>query len=211
VSWLDFTRQLGASVERHREIFEAYKAKQISYETSRRQLMGLWQATGRADRQAAVTLFENWPLDPAAAPLIRGLHEGGVDVALITGSFDVYAETIARRLGVKHWYANTQLIFDPAGKLETYHYVRDQSAKKLEQLMAFCRATGLAPADCLAVGDGPNDLALFTATGRGILIGQGDGRPELAELRAAAWRTVPNLSAVRDILSNEFRIFAPNR
>jgi hypothetical protein len=68
VSWLDFTRQLGASVDRHLEIFEAYKAERISYEASRRQLLGLWRATGRANRHTATSLFESWPLDPAGAP-----------------------------------------------------------------------------------------------------------------------------------------------
>lgn len=200
MSWTDFTRQLGASVERHLEIYEQFKAGHITYEASREQLLKLWQATGRANYATIETIFAQWPLDPAARPLIEWLQARGMQVALITGSLDMYADITARRLGVTHVYANTKLVFAEDGALMSYDYVADQATKKLEQLQNFCSETGILPTDCLAVGDGLNDLALFKATGRGIMLDPDPRRAGLAELRAVSWKTVSTLAEVRPII-----------
>jgi phosphoserine phosphatase len=118
---------------------------------------------------------------------------------LITGSVDLYAETIARRLGVADWYANTPLVFNNADNLVDYHYEQDQAAKKLQQLQYFCAKHRLEPRECLAVGDSDNDLELFRATRHGILLtaeGQSD------DLRDAAWREAAHLSDVLSILES---------
>lgn len=201
LSWLDFTKALGASVDRHQQIFHDYREEHITYEQSREQLIGLWQSTGRAEHSIMQKIFDAWPLDPVAPELIKSLRERHIQICLITGSFDTYAATVGRRLGVKHWYANTEFIFDEAGQLMSYNYVRDQAAEKLKQFQKFLAASSLTATDCLAVGDGPNDIELFKATGRGIFIEPAFDRDDLAGIRAAAWRRVSSLADVRAIIN----------
>ncbi|HEY6737057.1 MAG TPA: HAD-IB family phosphatase [Candidatus Saccharimonadia bacterium] len=200
LSWLDFTAALGASVEEHRAIFRDYLDERITYEESRIQLLALWQGTGKANRRTIEAIFNSWPLDPAAVPLIHDLHDRGLHVCLITGSFDVYAANVSGRLGVTHWYANTEFIFDEHDELISYNYMRDQANEKLAQFQKFLAATKLKPTDCLAVGDGPNDLELFKATGRGIFIEPKFNRDDLADIRASAWRTVHNLAEAKAVI-----------
>lgn len=201
LSWLEFTKTLGASTDRHQAIFRDYLDERITYEQSRTELLALWQATGRAHLSTMQQIFDQWPLHAAAAPLIAGLKNQGAQVCLMTGSFDLYAATVARKLSVEQWYANTRLIFAPDGSLQSYDYVRDQAAHKLRQLNLFLEATELSVADCVAVGDGPNDVALFRATGRGILVEPAMVRDDLAEVRAAAWKTVGRLDDVAGVLA----------
>lgn len=189
-SWLALTRDMGGSVERHLEIFHDYREGRITYEESKVQLIGLWRATGKATRTAMYEIFASWPIDPAAGPLIEKLRTKGYLPLIITGAVDLYAEVVAQRLGVADWYANTPLVFDAAGQLETYHYDLDQSGKKVRQLGEFCAARGYEVADAIVFGDGPNDLGLFAATGHGIWL----ETPKYKEaLHPAAWRVIGRL------------------
>jgi HAD superfamily phosphoserine phosphatase-like hydrolase len=161
---------MGASVDRHLEIFHAYREGRITYQASKDQLIGLWRATGRANRTTMRDIFASWPLDPASQPLVDRLRATGYRPLIITGAVDLYAQTVAARLGISDWYANTPLEFDAAGELVTYHYDLDQSGKKVRQLETFCQASGFDPTKVIAIGDGPNDLGLFEFTGHGILL-----------------------------------------
>jgi phosphoserine phosphatase len=198
-SWLALTRDMGASVDRHLEVFHDYRSGRITYEESRVQLIGLWRATGHANRDDMRRIFQAWPLDAAAEPLVRHLRSAGYVPLIITGAVDLYAQTVAEQLGIADWYANTPLVFDAAGELVTYHYTLDQSDLKVRQLGAFCKQHGFDPSDAIAIGDGPNDLGLFRATGHGIWLSTPD-RPD--ELKAAAWQTVDQLAAIIPLLEN---------
>lgn len=195
-SWLALTRDMGGSVERHLEIFHAFRNGQITYEESKVQLIGLWRATGRANRSAMRDIFASWPLDAYAPELVRVLRQKGYLPVIITGAVDLYASVVAERLGIADWFANTPLEFDDSGELVTYHYDLDQSGKKVRQLEAFCKKQGFTPSDSLAIGDGPNDLGLF-AVSRGIWIETPERPPELP---ATAWRTVQSLADIPTLL-----------
>lgn len=196
-SWLALTRDMGADVNRHLEIFHTYREGGITYEESRVQLIGLWRATGRATRSAMREIFTAWPLDPAAMPLVAKLRANGFLPLIITGAVDLYAQVVADRLGVADWYANTPLHFDTDGNLVSYDYDLDQSGKKVRQLEAFCVERGLDPAEAVPLGDGVNDLGLFERTHHGIWLETPD-RPD--SLRTAAEHVVPNLAAVLPLI-----------
>ncbi len=193
VSWTSLTAALGGSTEEHLRIYEDYRTGAIDYPTSRTRLIGLWKATGRANRAAFQMIFDGWKLFPGAKTTIRELARSH-EVCLITGSFDLWAETVARRLGVARYYANTALVWDAAGELESYDYVLDQAGLKLAQFREFCAVSGLETTDCVVVGDSDNDLELFKATGQGVAIGEA---PEaLKAVSLAQLKSVTELPAL---------------
>ncbi len=189
-SWLALTRDMGTSVDRHLEIFHDYREGRITYPESQDQLIGLWRATGKASRSAMRAIFESWPLDSAALPLVEALRAHGYCPLIITGAVDLYAEVVAAKLGIADWYANTPLVFDEAENLVTYHYDLDQPGKKVRQLGEFCSKHGFDAKQAIAFGDGPNDIGLFEATGHGIWL----ETPKYdSQLRPLAWRTIEHL------------------
>jgi phosphoserine phosphatase len=193
ISWLALTRDLGAPVEQHVQIYTDYKNGKIDYPTSKLQLIDLWRATGNANRTFFVQLFDALPLDPAAEKVVQAAKLGHV-VCLITGSMDLYAETVAKKLGIDQWHANTTLYWGADGNLVDMDYELNQAAKKLEQFGEFCQANNLKLQDCLVVGDGENDELLFEACERGILLG---GEPEA---QTHAWKRITQLTDFERIL-----------
>lgn len=191
----------GASVDDHLDIYHRYKNGESTYEEARQSLLELWWATGNTTRQYFMKMFKNIPLLDEAKPLIDELSHD-YRICLITGSMDMYAEIIATRLGVSDYYANTTLTWNDNGELVNLDYELDQSGRKLEQFLEYCSLNKLDPSECIVVGDGDNNLALFEATNRGVAVGT-----EIDEkLEAVAWKTISTIDQLPDLLrkySNE--------
>ena len=192
VSWTALTRGLGASVDEHMTLFENFKNGLVDYPTAKKQLIQLWRATGKANKHSMKHIFSKWELHPGAQEMVESLSARYV-TCIITGSFDIWAQTLADRLGVDHWYANTKFIWDDNCELVDMDYTLDQAERKLEHLRLFCQKQKVTPERCLAVGDSGNDVEIFKATGNGVAVGEAPA--ELAEVAAH------RVSAVTDLLS----------
>lgn len=105
-------------------------------------------------------------LMPGAQVLIATLKEHGVHTALVSGGFDHYTAPIAEQLGFDEQQANHIVIAD--GAIAGVREPILGKEAKLEALQRVAKARGIAEADCIAVGDGANDLAMLGAAGMGV-------------------------------------------
>lgn len=195
VSWLKITEILGASVDEHSRIFADFTDEKITYTDSKQQLMTLWQSTGNANRHFMTKAFRDWDFSEGAEKLVQACSDKGYTVAIITGSVDLFAQAVADHFGIAHYYANTELVWDERGNLIDFHYTKDQSTKKLEQLHEFGKTTGIPTSACIVAGDSDNDIKLFTATSKGIAVNSDD-----ADLLEVAWKSVDNLAQVEKFI-----------
>jgi HAD superfamily phosphoserine phosphatase-like hydrolase len=193
VSWLALTRDLGASVAQHIKIYTDYKEGNTDYQTSKNRLLDLWHATGNANKTFFGRLFDSLPLDPNAKKVIQAAGAGRT-VCLITGSMDMYAQTVAQKLGIEQWHANTTLHWDDHGSLADMDYELNQADRKLEQYTQFCQENTLELEDCLVLGDGENDEKLFKACKHGVLIGRD------LENETYAWKRIVQLADFEQIV-----------
>lgn len=142
-------------------------------------------------------MFENWTLNNGAIPIFKYLKSRGYKTCLITGSLDLYAEVIAKRLGADFWYANTKLVFEE-DELVDFEYERDAGEKKLSQFLQFSAEQHLEPRECIVVGDDSNDIELFKLTGRGVVIESSISHT----LEGIAWRKIKELAELKEILES---------
>jgi phosphoserine phosphatase len=198
-SWTAFTADMGASIDDHLAIYRSHLDGKIDLDASKEQLLTMWQATGRATKQHILEMYARWPIHPEAKPLIAWLKQQGYLICLNTGSVGVYAQHIAKELGIDEYYANAELFFDEDGSLASFHYTANQAEIKAEHFMTFCKKHRLQPSQCVAVGDGDNDIELFRLTGNGILIKGSKHKPELGK---AAWKTIDSLDQIPTLLSS---------
>ena len=170
VSWAKLTEILGASVPELNKIYEDLKNGNAEYEESKRAVLKLWQGGGKLNKAQLEEIFNNWELKSDASSVIDYLRLKGYVVCLITGSMDLYAEIIAKKLGIDFWYANTTLHWGKDGMFEDLNYELGADKKKCEQFAEFCAKQSLMPTECVVVGDDANDIGLFKLSEHGIAV-----------------------------------------
>lgn len=196
-SWVDITKALGADSTKHDQIYLARKSGALNLEDSRKLLLELWQNTQNANETFLRTSFKKTELRPEAKKLFTHLHQKGYTTCLITGSNNLFAQEIANKLGTKYYFANAQFEFDDSGNLTGYDYEIDQGSKKLEQLQDFCAKQKIKLEDCIAVGDGANDIEMMKNVGLPIAI---KTESEDQEIEKYTKQTIKNLDELNSFL-----------
>ncbi len=102
-----------------------------------------------------------------ARELVRTMRANGADCYLVSGGFTVFADRVAADIGFTSALSNVLEFAD--GKLSgTVARPIVGAAAKRETLLAQAAAHGLSADQCLAVGDGANDIPMIEAAGLGI-------------------------------------------
>jgi HAD superfamily phosphoserine phosphatase-like hydrolase len=198
VSWLKITELLEASVQEHERIFSRLTRNELTYLESKRQLFDLWKLTGNANKDFLTKAFSSWSIKDYASDLIQYCDSVSISTVLVTGSVDLFAEQIATILGVKHFYANTDLVWDNNGNLIDFNYERDQAHKKVEQFYDFINKICISENECVVLGDSENDIKLFEITKHGIAVSSKN-----RDLLRVAWHTIDSLSEAIEIVKEQ--------
>ena len=106
-------------------------------------------------------------LMPGAVELVSTMRAHGAHTALVSGGFTWFTGRVAERCGFDTHRANTLLDDGIALTGRVGEPILDRDAK-LATLQELAGRHSLALADCLAVGDGANDLAMIRAAGLGV-------------------------------------------
>ncbi|MBI3516947.1 MAG: phosphoserine phosphatase SerB [Proteobacteria bacterium] len=119
-------------------------------------------------------------LSPGAETLVRTMRRAGATTALVSGGFRFCTDLVRARVGFDLDQANDLALSHGRLTGKVVEPVLDGAAKlaALQRLAAQCNLT---PADCLAVGDGANDLPMVEAAGLGVAY---RGKPILAATAA---------------------------
>ena len=106
-------------------------------------------------------------LVPGGKFLVNTMRHSGCYTALVSGGFTLFANFIGHELGFNEVRAN-ELLFD-CGVLSGL--VKEPilgKSSKLTALTEISRLLGINTADCIAVGDGANDITMLSAAGLGV-------------------------------------------
>lgn len=102
-----------------------------------------------------------------AIELIELIHRAGGKVAAVSGGFIQVLEPLAKTLNLDFYRANTLEVSAGALTGKTIGPVIDR-ATKASSLVEWAGQLGLAPSQCIAVGDGANDLEMMKVAGLGV-------------------------------------------
>lgn len=111
--------------------------------------------------------FERVKITAGAKELIESIHDSGGKVAAVSGGFIQILEPLARELDLDYYRANTLEIADAKLTGKTIGQVIDKSAKAAS-LVEWASKLGLTAGQCIAVGDGANDLEMMSLAGLGV-------------------------------------------
>ena len=159
------------------EITEKAMQGEIDFETSIKDRVQLLEGTSIEDIEKVA---DDLPLMPGAEETITCLKDKDVDVAIISGSFDVVAEKIKDKLGVDAVYTNSFTVED--GKLTGEVTGPLVSGTKLDVLKDHVEEAGITLDEVVAVGDGANDISMIESAGCGIAFNAKDSVKEIADV-----------------------------
>jgi phosphoserine phosphatase len=110
-------------------------------------------------------------LNPGAETLVAACQAAGLKVLLVSGGFTFFANRVKEQLGID--FARSNLLDEADGKLtgrvvmQSWGDICD-GAEKRRTLLEVASLLGISPAECIAVGDGANDLPMMREAGLSV-------------------------------------------
>ncbi|MGE8320595.1 MAG: phosphoserine phosphatase SerB [Comamonas sp.] len=144
----------------------AMRGEIADYKESLRQRLALLQGVPMADIERVRA--ERLQLTPGAKTLVDACRAAGLKVLLVSGGFTYFAEHVRELLGIDFVRANVLEVQD--GKL-TGHVVEQawgdicDGDEKRRTVLGLASLMGISPEQCIAVGDGSNDLPMMREVG----------------------------------------------
>lgn len=114
---------------------------------------------------------ERLKLNPGAAELVAACKAAGLKVLLVSGGFTFFANRVKERLGID--FARSNLLDEADGLLtgqvamQSWGDICD-GAEKRRTLLEVASLMGISAQECIAVGDGANDLPMMGEAGLSV-------------------------------------------
>lgn len=151
----------------------AMRGEITDYKDSLRRRVALLKGVTVADMEQV--LVERLRINPGAAELIRACKAAGLKVLLVSGGFTYFAYRVRDTLDIDFVRANVLEIASGANCGELTGRMVDQAwgdicdgAEKRRTLLEVASLLGIEPAECIAMGDGANDLPMMGVAGLSV-------------------------------------------
>lgn len=146
----------------------AMQGEITDYKDSLRQRVALLKGVTVAHMEEVYT--HRLQLNPGAEKLVSALQAAGLKVLLVSGGFTFFTDRIKARLGLDFARSNVlEVAAGPncgtlTGRMvdQTWGDICD-GAEKRRTLLEVASLLGVSPAQCMAIGDGANDLPMMHA------------------------------------------------
>ncbi len=151
----------------------AMRGEIADYKDSLRRRVALLRGVTGADMERVYS--ERLRLNPGAAELVAACKAAGLKVLLVSGGFTFFSDRVCERLGIDFSRANVlEVEPGPKGDQLTGRLV-DQpwgdicdGDEKRRMVLSTCADLGIAPSQCIAMGDGANDLPMMGVAGLSV-------------------------------------------
>ncbi|MES2585147.1 MAG: phosphoserine phosphatase SerB [Pseudomonadota bacterium] len=143
------------------------------FQTSLRKRVALLKGVTMADLEAVYV--QRLQLNPGATELVKACKAAGLKVLLVSGGFTFFADRVKARLDID--FARSNLLEVQSGPncgeltgglvAQAWGEICD-GAEKRRTLLEVASLLGITPEQCIAMGDGANDLPMMGAAGLSV-------------------------------------------
>ena len=147
-----------------RAITESAMRGELDFQQSFRRRVALLKGLPESALQKVI---DGIPLTDGAERLVSTLRRLGYKTAILSGGFTFFGRVLQQRLGIDHLHANTLDVRNGVVTGEVVEPIVD-GARKAQLLGEIAWSEGLSLEQCIAVGDGANDLPMLRLAGLGI-------------------------------------------
>ena len=143
------------------------------FKDSLRQRVALLKGVTMADLERVYG--ERLRINPGAAELVRTCRAAGLKTLLVSGGFTFFAHRVREQLGIDFVRANVLEVRSSTNCGELTGRMVDQAwgdicdgAEKRRTMLEVASLLGIEPEQCIAMGDGANDLPMMHAAGLSV-------------------------------------------
>ena len=151
----------------------AMRGEITDFKDSLRRRVALLRGVTMADMERVYV--ERLRINPGAAELIRACQGAGLKVLLVSGGFTFFAQRVRDTLGIDFMRANVLEVRSGPNCGELTGQLVDQcwgdicdGAEKHRTLLEIASLLDIEPSQCIAMGDGANDLPMMGAAGLSV-------------------------------------------
>ena len=151
----------------------AMRGKISDFKDSLRQRVALLRGVTMADLERVYS--ERLRINPGALELVRACQAAGLKTLLVSGGFTFFAHRVREQLGIDFVRANVLEVRSSTNCGELTGRLVDQAwgdicdgAEKRRTLLEVASLLGIEPDECIAMGDGANDLPMMHASGLSV-------------------------------------------
>ncbi|MFN7121476.1 MAG: phosphoserine phosphatase SerB [Hydrogenophaga sp.] len=151
----------------------AMRGEITDYKDSLRQRVALLRGVTVADMEQVYT--ERLRINPGAAELVNACKAAGLKVLLVSGGFTFFSERVRQTLGIDFTRANVLEVESGPNCGQLTGRMVDQpwgdicdGAEKRRTLLEVASLLGIEPSQCIAMGDGANDLPMMGVAGLSV-------------------------------------------
>ena len=168
--YLYLHRRLGTE-EQGLKSLKMFERGEIDYDEWGQLDAKLW-----AGQEAAhvTRLLADIPWVPGAHQVIEVLRRAGVQIALVSSGLDLHVREVAAEIGATQAFANELCVSN--GHLSGELRILVPQWGKGEIVEGVMAQAGLSAVDCIAVGDGFSDVAMFARVGWSVAVAPEDER-----------------------------------
>ena len=147
----------------------AMRGEITDFKDSLRRRVALLKGVTLADMERVYS--ERLKINPGAAELIAACQRVGMKVLLVSGGFTFFANRVKERLNID--FARSNVLEIEGGMLtgalvqQTWGDICD-GAEKRRTLLEMASLLGVRPDECIAMGDGANDLPMMGEAGLSV-------------------------------------------
>ena len=147
----------------------AMRGEITDFRESLRRRLALLQGVTLADMERVYT--DRLQINPGAAELIAACQKAGLKVLLVSGGFTFFANRVKARLNID--FAKSNQLEVAAGALtgglvmQSWGDICDGEEKR-RTVLEVASLLGIEPVQCIAMGDGANDLPMMGAAGLSV-------------------------------------------
>ncbi len=161
---IDELAKLAGAGDHVQKITESAMRGELDFQQSFRRRVALLKGLPESSLQQVV---DRIPLTDGAERLVGTLRRLGYKTAILSGGFTFFGRVLQQRLGIDYLHANTLEMRDGAATGDVVPPIIDGDGKA-ERLKALAAGENLSLEQCIAVGDGANDLPMLRCAGLGI-------------------------------------------
>lgn len=143
------------------------------FKESLRRRVALLKGVTMADLERVYS--ERLRINPGAAELVRACRAAGLKTLLVSGGFTFFAHRVRETLGIDFARANVLEVRSSTNCGELTGRMVDQAwgdicdgLEKRRTMLEVASLLGIEPEQCIAMGDGANDLPMMGAAGLSV-------------------------------------------